>query len=660
MYRKLTADEIEALKQNSCIATDWNSIEVKQDFSPEYIHHVEFSGDIRLGVFNGTFTQPGGFVVHSGISYARLFNVEIGDDCYIRHINNYIANYTVGDNVLIENCNIIFVDGETSFGNGVRISVLNETGGREVPIYNELSAHLAYILTLYRHDHTLIAQLENMIDQYVESVKSTRGVIASNVRIINCGTIKNVFVGEYATISGALKLGNGSVNSNAEAPTHIGSGVKCSNFILSTGVTVTESTLIDHCFVGQGSVMGKNYSALDSLFFANCQGFHGEATAIFAGPYTVSHHKSSLLIAGMYSFLNAGSGSNQSNHMYKLGPIHQGIAERGTKTTSDSYLLWPAKIGPFSMVMGRHTKHSDTSNLPFSYLIENITESFLVPAINIKSVGTVRDAQKWPKRDNRIDSHRLDLINFNLLSPYTIQKMYNGIAILNSLKTAAGENNEIYSYQGCKIRGSSLNRGIELYKIAIVKFLGNSLISRIGKQSGYTSFAQLRDALKPSTSIGSGKWIDLSGLIAPQSEINRLISEVNAGELSLNDLQNQFETIHNNYYEYEWTWAYERLLEYWHKDIDDVTLDDIISLIQNWQKAVVHLDRLLYEDAKKEFDLNSKTGFGIDGDDNVKTRDFENVRGSFQENPFVKACLEHIDKKTELGNNTIAIIENLR
>ena len=75
---------------------------------------------------------------------------------------------------------------------------------------------------------------------------------------------------------------------------------------------------------------------------------NGEACAIFAGPFTVSMHKSSLLIAGMYSFLNAGSGSNQSNHMYKLGPIHQGIVERGSKTTSDSYILWPARVGAFS------------------------------------------------------------------------------------------------------------------------------------------------------------------------------------------------------------------------------------------------------------------------------------------------------------------------
>lgn len=660
MYRKLTDNEISILKQQYCSAADWNSIEVKHDFSPEYIHHVEFSGKIRLGVFSRTVSQPGGFEVHSGISYARLFNVEIGDDCYIRHINNYIANYTISDNVFIENCNIIVVDGETTFGNGVRVPVLNETGGREIPIYDNLSAHLAYILTLYRHDHTLISRLEELIAGYVETKKSTCGTIGSNVKIINCGTIKNVYIGDYATLSGVLKLGNGSINSNPEAPVHVGSGVKCSNFILSSGVNITESSLVDRCFVGQGSVIGKNYSALDSVFFANCQGFHGEATAVFAGPYTVSHHKSSLLIAGMYSFLNAGSGSNQSNHMYKLGPIHQGIAERGTKTTSDSYLLWPAKIGPFSMVMGRHTKHSDTSNLPFSYLIENITESYLVPAINIRSVGTVRDAQKWPKRDNRTDSHKIDLINFNLLSPYTIQKMYNGVDILNQLTASAGANNEIYSYQGCKIRGSALHRGIELYKIAIAKFLGNSLISRIGRKSGYASFAELREQLKPSTSIGSGKWLDLSGLITPQSEINRLIAEINAGTLSLEDLERQFVEIHRNYYEYEWTWAYERLIEHWNKDIDSVTLDDIISTIQNWQKAVVHLDRLLYEDAKKEFDLNSKTGFGIDGDDTVKTRDFENVRGRFQENPFVKECLNHIEKKTKLGDSTIAVIKDLK
>lgn len=145
------------------------------------------------------------------------------------------------------------------------------------------------------------------------------------------------------------------------------------DFIISSGSRVDGGTIIERCFVGQACHLDHGYSASDSLFFSNCRGENGEACAVFAGPYTVTHHKSTLLIAGMFSFMNAGSGSNQSNHMYKLGPIHQGIVERGAKTTSDSYVLWPAKVGPFSLIVGRHYKHSDTSNLPFSYLIEKTT-----------------------------------------------------------------------------------------------------------------------------------------------------------------------------------------------------------------------------------------------------------------------------------------------
>ena len=658
MYRQLTIEEREQLQRQGCTATDWTKVEVVEDFVPEYVQNVAFSGRVRLGRFERVFTQPGGFEVHSGVYYARLHNVTIGDNCYIDRVHNYIANYEIGNDVFIENTNLVVVDGETTFGNGVRVPVMNESGGREVPIYDNLSAHLAYILTLYRHEREMIAELERLIDEYVENQKSEVGKIGDNVRIVNCGTIKNVRIGDCATLGGVSKLKNGSINSNCHAPVHIGSGVKCNDFILCSGVGITDSTLVSRCFVGQGTVMGKHYSALDSLFFSNCQGFHGEATAIFAGPYTVSHHKSSLLIAGMYSFLNAGSGSNQSNHMYKLGPIHQGMAERGSKTTSDSYILWPARIGAFTLVMGRHTKHSDTSELPFSYLIENATESYLVPGVNLRSVGTVRDAQKWPKRDNRKDQVKIDQINFNLLSPYTIQKMYSAVALLKGIQRMAGANNEVYSYQNCRIKNSSLVRGVELYEMAITKFLGNSLISRIGREPIKT-IKELHDRLVPTYTIGRGEWLDVSGLIAPQSEIDGLVKNVVAGKLSLSDIEQQFAMMHKNYYDYEWTWAYDKLLEYWGKTIDEVTIDDLVALIEAWKKAVVALDRLLYSDAKKEFDLNSKTGFGVDGDESVKMRDFESVRGSFEENPFVKECLQHIERKTKLGNDTIELLKNI-
>ena len=361
----------------------------------------------------------------------------------------------------------------------------------------------------------------------------------------------------------------------------------------------------------------------------------------------------------MFSFLNAGSGSNQSNHMYKLGPIHQGIVERGSKTTSDSYILWPAKIGAFSLVMGRHVRHPDTSKLPFSYLIEKGSESYLVPGVNLKSVGTIRDALKWPKRDNRKDPEHLDMVNFNLLSPYTIQKMLTAIDVLRHLQESSGETSEVYSYQSACIKNTSLVKGINLYSKAINKFLGNSIIKRL-ENIRFKSDEEIRERLRPDNNIGTGDWLDLSGLIAPKSEIDRLISQIESEEIkTLEPIQQTFISLHKRYYDLEWAWAYEVMQSWYHRSIDQITAQDITEIVNIWKDAVVSLDEMLYADAKKEFSMTAKTGFGIDGNTQQKNVDFEQVRGAFENNPFVKTVNEHIKAKTELGNELIDRIAHL-
>ena len=657
-FRKLTAQEIAQLEAQGCKATDWKEIEVAEGFDARFVRHSNFSGHNRLGVFGKEIELPGGIKVHTGIYNTMLHNCEVGNDAHLYNIHNYIANYTIGAHTCIENVNAILVDGKTTFGNGVRVPVMNEGGGREIPIFNELSASLAYILTLYRHRPKMIAELERQIDAYAEAQASDHGYIGEHVRILNCGSIKNVKIGDYAELSGVSRLKNGTINSNEFAPVRLGSGVKCIDFILASGVEIGDSTLVDKCFVGQGTIFDKHYSAGESLFFSNCQGMHGEACAIFAGPYTVTHHKSTLLIAGMFSFLNAGSGSNQSNHMYKLGPIHQGVAERGAKTTSDSYLLWPSKIGAFSLVMGRHTHHADTAELPFSYLIENNSESYLVPGANLRTVGTIRDAQKWPKRDNRKDPHKLDQINFNLLSPYTVQKMWHGREVLDELVALGGENTEVFGYKNCKIRNSSLKHGRELYTIGIQKFLGNSLISRLEKSEWHT-MDEVRKALRPDSTIGLGGWADLAGLLAPKSEVTRLLNDIEAGKLNLEAIQERLVEMHAHYYSYEWTWALEHLEQVWGCDVEHVTLEQIRKTVEEWKAAVVNLDKMVYNDARKEFDMNSQTGFGVDGDRDQAQADFEEVRGSFESNSFVKAVLEHIETKSKLGDKILEALGTL-
>ena len=573
----------------------------------------------------------------------------------VEHIRNYIANYIIGDGSYIENVTDLITYGETSFGNGTKVSVLNETGGREVAIHEHLSSHEAYITALYRHDQKLIDSINELVSKYVESSKSTFGVIGKNVEILDAMHIVNVKIGDSAKIKGASRLRNGSIVSCEEAPVNIGMNVIADDFIVESGSSITDGVTLTRCFVGQACVLGHGYSASDSLFFSNCQGENGEACALFAGPYTVTHHKSTLLIAGMFSFMNAGSGSNQSNHMYKLGPIHQGIFERGAKTTSDSYVLYPAKIGAFSLVMGRHVNNPDTSNLPFSYLIEQQGVTYIIPGVNLKSVGTVRDVRKWPSRDRRKDPHRLDHINFNHLSPFTVQKMFEGIRILEMLKEASGNRADNYYYKKSIIRNASLHKGLKYYQTGIIKFLGNSFITRI-QDADVSSDEGLRRALRRDNPVGAGHWLDISGLICPASEIEKLCDDLTEGKVrDIVELGSRFGQIASDYYSYEWTWAYDAIEKFWGYDLANITRSQAIDLISQWKNAVISLDKLIYDDAGKEFELTSMTGFGVDGDKVRRDADFTAVRGGgFNENPFVLEVLDHMRRKGELGDRMIA------
>ena len=653
-YRKLTQDEVLQLKTQMCSADCWDNIEVSEDFNADYVRHVRFSGNVRLGAFREDFELAGGIRKHSGLHYATLHNVTVGDNCYIKNVKNYIANYEIGPRVFIENVDIILTDGRSSFGNGVEVSVLNETGGREVVIFDRLSAQTAYVMAIYRHRPEMVARLRDVIMRYVEGVTSEVGYIGTGAFIVDSGYIKNVKVGDFCKIEGASRLKNGSINSNCHAPVHVGVNVIGDDFIICSGSNIEDGVTFSRCFIGQSCKLGHNYSASDSLFFGNCQGENGEACAIFAGPFTVTHHKSTLLIAGMFSFMNAGSGSNQSNHMYKLGPIHQGIMERGAKTSSDSYILWPARVGAFSLVMGRHVSHQDTSDFPFSYLIEQQNTSFIMPGANLKSVGTIRDAKKGPVRDSRKDPDRLDQINYNLLSPYVIHKMLNGVKILKELQKISGEHSDAYSYQSGKIKRSSLLNGLKYYGMAIDKFLGNSLITRIMK-SEFSSLEELRKAFVPVSAYGEGSWVDIAGMIAPKKAVSAVLDDIQNGLLvDVEGINARFADIHANYYDYEWHWAYKVIEEYYGVDLQNITADEIRTLVERWRTSVVGLDNMVYEDARKEFSLSAMTSFGADGDENVRKEDFMQVRGSlFESNPFVMSVKEHIKIKSELGDKVL-------
>ncbi|MBN1257801.1 MAG: DUF4954 family protein, partial [Planctomycetes bacterium] len=297
-FRALTAGEIAILEAGGSRADDWTNVQVAQEFKAETVVRSGFSGSVKLGAFQQP-VKVNGAPLPSGIYDSQLHNSSINDNSLVQQ-TALLANYEVGANVSILNCGLISVEGESAFGNGCELEVLNEGGGRELKIFERLSSQLAYLWTCYRHRPKLVEAINNMIEAYAASKKSTRGIIGDGALLTNCQSIKNVQVGPAATLDRVLGLENGTILSKPEAVTKVGAGVEATNFIISTGASVTGAAILSKCFVGQGCKIGHQFSAEGSTFFANCEGFHGEAVCLLAGPYTVTHHKSTLLIAGLF------------------------------------------------------------------------------------------------------------------------------------------------------------------------------------------------------------------------------------------------------------------------------------------------------------------------------------------------------------------------
>ncbi|MCB9303067.1 MAG: DUF4954 family protein [Lewinellaceae bacterium] len=645
-YRNLTDSEITALLSQGCFCDDWTAVRVSGPFNPAHIHSARFEGTVKLCPMNQEVAPGEGAPKPSGLYSCYIKDCEIQGPVYISQVGR-LEGYTIEKDVRIENVSSLVVESPTAFGNGTEIEVLNEGGGREVLIFDQLTAQIAYLMANYRHEPEMIVRLKELIQDYCQRKQSDRGVIQSGASIRDVQTIRNVNFGPKALVSGAQSLEEGTISSTEAAPAHIGEGVIAKHFIVLSGAQVDSGAILDKCLVGQGVRIGKQFSAENSLFFANCEGFHGEAVSLFAGPYTVTHHKSSLLIAGMFSFFNAGSGSNQSNHMYKLGPLHQGWLERGCKTGSFSYLLWPCRIGAFSVVMDKHSSNFDTSEFPFSYITLEDGKSTLTPAMNLFTVGTRRDSEKWPRRDRRKDPDKLDLIHFELFSPYIVTKMIRGSEILQKLYEETPKEQKYVKYKGVSILRLLLKTCRKYYQIALKKYYGEQLLKRLESRS-FDTLAGLREILQPQETY-TGDWADMAGLLAPRAVIQEITEAIKDGQIKrIEQLRARLKMAYENYEEYTWAWYVHTLERETGTAIGQATQGQFIELIQDWKANAAKLNNMILKDAEKEFDQNSRIGFGVDGDEEVKESDFSRVRGAYDGNEFVRSLQaenEAIEKK---------------
>ncbi len=637
-YRSLADGEVAALQQSGCRAENWHSVSVCDPFDPRRFHDVVFEGTVQLGRMDGMLRCRDGAERPCGITRAVLRNVSVGSGCLITNVTTALARVDVGERVEIENVGRIACTGESSFGNGVKVEALNEGGGREVPITTLSSAQVAYLTAMYRHDSTLVTALNTMAREHTRAARAERARVGSGSYVANCGEIIDVAIGECATVNGAQLLRDGTVDSSVEAPTHVGAGVIAERFIFQKGAVVKDGCMISRSLIGEATQVGKQCSIENSLLFCNSEAFHSELCSVFGGPYTVTHHRSTLLIAGYFSFYNAGSGTNQSNHMYKLGPLHQGIVERGGKTGSFSYLLWPARVGAFSVVIGKHYSNFDASEFPFSYLNEEDGKSVLTPAMNLFTVGTMRDGAKWPSRDRRKGGEQLDQIVFNVLSPYTAQAMVSGRATLMKLYEGCERGREFVTYRGMHLKRLLLKTCARYYTLGLNKYYGDLLASRVSSMKARSLRAVL--GAEAEGEPGEQPWVDLCGLLCPKSRVDQLLGDIAQGRVAdLPGLLAALRQIRERYERDEWNWFLAHYKSAHGTELSEASDEELQRLVGAWAEATRKLLSMVAQDAQKEFEETAKTGYGIDGEGEA---DFAAVRGSYDSNSFVAQLKQQI------------------
>lgn len=562
-YRKLSEKQRTALQTQGCCAENWDDIEVAPEFDTATVHATRFAGRVRLG------------------GQVRLYGVGL------------LKNYSVGRGACIENTAVVECRTPSAFGNGTVVRPVNEAGGREVTIYCGLTAQTAYLCAMWRHRPLLAPRIARLAEEFAGSQRSELGTVGEGATVRGCGFVRECSIGSGTTVEGALCLENGTVEGGPGGGARVGCGVTARDFIISRGAEVGTGACLERCFVGEGCRIGKGFSAVDSLFFANCECENGEACAVFAGPYTVSHHRSSLLIAGFFSFFNAGSGTNQSNHLFKAGAIHQAVHRRGCKFASDAYTMAPCVEAPFTTVIGRHKSHHDTDDFPFSYLLESEGRSMLMPGANLRSYGTVRDIAKWERRDRRRapEAERRDQIIYARYNPYIAQGALRAIAVSQELLRKEGDT---LTYKHVRIKKTMLRLGLKSYDLLLRASLGEMLGTEARSECD-----------------GTGSWTDIAGLYAPKREAERIAEALENGEAGLAEADARFAGLARSYRDYARSWALDALAR---RLGHAPSAEEIRAAVADGEQARAALDAATAADSRHDCGMEFAVGYGTDAD----------------------------------------------
>lgn len=615
--RHLSTQEIEILEknQNTSEFSSWENVFVPkeiEDFDASLIRNSRFEGYVILGRLKAAKLKYHNLELETGIINSLIRNSVIGNDNAVQNVL-YLENYRTGDRVILFNIQELSCTKSAKFGNGYIFSgeketerkwigVANENDGRAILPFEKMISSDAYLWSSNRDDAELLNRFIELTDNEKESEGNIYGIIGNDVVIKNTLTIKDVKIGDFAYIKGALKLKNVTILSGEDEVSQIGEGVEMVNGIMNAGSHVFYQAVAVRFVIGRNCQLKYGARLLNSFLGDNSTVSCCELLNNMIFPFHEQHHNSSFLIAStIMGQSNIASGATIGSNHNSRSPDGEIVAHRGFWPGLCSDFKHNSRFASFVLASKGSYQHELNVQYPFSLLApgeNSFSPVHILPAwwFMYDMFAIVRNKYKFIKRDKRFV--KVQHIEMNPFAPDTMQEVLSAIKRIIELASCqlgmevqaakdffhqnADSKITLNDMLSQKKFGATLYKPVQGYKTyrKILKYFASSTLQEFCIKNNTDKITV--DLLDKIMQINLyTKWQNVGGQVIPDEKVQELFGKIKDKTItSWEQVHSFYDDCQNEYLNYKTRYALYILEELYSRKITDFSPEifkDIVS-----------------------------------------------------------------------------------
>jgi hypothetical protein len=419
-------------------------------------------------------------------------------------------------------------------------------------------------------------------------------------------------------------------------------GVKAVRFVLASHSQLKYGARLINSYLGNNSTISC-CEVLNSLIF----------------PSHEQHHNNSFLCAAMVmgqSNIAAGAtiGSNHNSRSAD-GEIQAG---RGFWPGLCVSLKHNSKFASFTIIAKGDFPSELNIPVPFSLISNDVSNDQLLvmPAywFMYNMYALERNAWKYTDRDRRTE--KIQFIEYNYLAPDTVNEIFAGLIILESLDVNAEGSAIVKGWEntGRKTTVIKVKESIKVFR-ELVQFYGMCKLLKYLEQNSFNDFEKFKTSLP--VNIQRKEWMNIGGQLMPASSVSKMKKDVVNGKIdSWTDMHEYYRTEGNKYAHDQLEHAFTSLLEILNITVKQFTPQLFDTLITETLATKKWMTEGIYQSRAKDY-TNPFRRMVYDSNEQMNR-----VIGSPEDNQFIQmqyALREEFDDHAATIRKKFAVKEPL-